>query len=65
MLQAGTPRVRVPMRWILFSICLILQVALSNETLTEVSTRNLPGEEGKGRPALKFDNIIAICEATV
>jgi hypothetical protein len=28
--------------------------------LTEMSTRNLPG--AKGRPELKADNLIAICE---
>jgi hypothetical protein len=33
------------------------------QPLTEMSTRNLPG--GKERPALKADNLIAICEPTV
>jgi hypothetical protein len=32
----------------------------STKSLTEMSTRNLPG--GKGRPARKADNITAICE---
>jgi hypothetical protein len=32
------------------------------QPLTEMSTRNLPG--GKGRPALKADNIV-ICEPIV
>jgi hypothetical protein len=35
----------------------------STEPLTEMSTGNLP--EGKGRPALKTDNLIAICEPIV
>jgi hypothetical protein len=32
----------------------------STQPLTEMSTRNLPG--GKGRPALKADNLTAACE---
>jgi hypothetical protein len=35
----------------------------STQPLTEMSTRNLPG--GKGRPALKVGNLIAICEPIV
>jgi hypothetical protein len=35
----------------------------STQTLTEMSTRNLPG--GKGRPASEADNLIAICEPIV
>jgi hypothetical protein len=35
----------------------------SNQPLTEMSTRNLPG--GKGRPARKADNLTAICEPIV
>jgi hypothetical protein len=35
----------------------------STQTLTEMSTMNLPG--GKGRPARKADNITAIYEPTV
>jgi hypothetical protein len=35
----------------------------STQPLTEMSTRNLPG--GKGRPALKADNLTAICEQIV
>jgi hypothetical protein len=35
----------------------------SNQPLTEMSPRNLP--EGKGRPALKADNLTAICEPLV
>jgi hypothetical protein len=32
----------------------------STQPLTEMSTRNLPGV--KGRPALKANNLTAICE---
>jgi hypothetical protein len=32
----------------------------STQPLTEMSTRNFPG--GKGRPALKADNLTALCE---
>jgi hypothetical protein len=32
----------------------------STQTLTEMSTGNLP--EGKGQPARKADNLTAICE---
>jgi hypothetical protein len=35
----------------------------STQPLTEMSTRNLPG--GKGRPELKADKLIAICETIV
>jgi hypothetical protein len=35
----------------------------SVQSRTEMSTRNLPG--GKGRPALKADNLTAICESIV
>jgi hypothetical protein len=35
----------------------------STQTLTEMSTRNLPG--GKGLPARKADNLTAICEPIV
>jgi hypothetical protein len=31
----------------------------STQSLTKMSTRNLPG--GKGRPARKADNLTAIC----
>jgi hypothetical protein len=34
-----------------------------NQSLTEMSTRNLTG--GKGRPALKADNLTAICKPIV
>jgi hypothetical protein len=35
----------------------------STQSLTEMSTRNLP--EGKARPGRKANNLIAICESTV
>jgi hypothetical protein len=35
----------------------------STQPLTEMSTRNLPG--GKGRPAVKADNLTAVCEPIV
>jgi hypothetical protein len=35
----------------------------STQSLTEVSTRNLPGD--KGRPARKAKNLTAICEPIV
>jgi hypothetical protein len=35
----------------------------STQPVTEMSTRNLPG--GKGRSALKAENLIAICEPFV
>jgi hypothetical protein len=33
------------------------------QSLREINTKNVPG--GKGRPALKADNLTAICELTV
>jgi hypothetical protein len=35
---------------------------VSNQPLTEMSTRNLPG--GNGRPAREAKNLTAICEPT-
>jgi hypothetical protein len=35
----------------------------STQPLTEMNNRNLPGD--KGRPALKADNLTAICESIV
>jgi hypothetical protein len=35
----------------------------STQPLTEMSTKNLPG--GNGRPARKADNLTAICEPIV
>jgi hypothetical protein len=37
----------------------------SNQPLTEMNTRNLPGGGGKGRPARKADNVTDICEPIV
>jgi hypothetical protein len=54
--------VRFPMRSLDFSIDLILPAALT-QSLTEMSTRNLPG--GKGQLAREADNLTAICEPTV
>jgi hypothetical protein len=67
MLQAGRSRVRFPMR----SLDFFNLPNPSNRTvfkgltqpLTEMSTRNLLG--GKGRPALKADNLTAVCEPIV
>jgi hypothetical protein len=65
MLQAIKSRVRFPMRSLDFSIDLIISnrtVALvSTQSLTEMSTRNIPG--GKGRPARKSDNLTTIFES--
>jgi hypothetical protein len=35
----------------------------STQSLTEMSTRNLPG--GEGRPTRKADNLAAVCEPIV
>jgi hypothetical protein len=35
----------------------------STQPLTEMSTRNIPG--GQGRPACKSNNLTALCEATI
>jgi hypothetical protein len=68
MLQPGRSRVRVTTRWI-FSTFLILPAATmllgSTQTLTEMSTRSCLGGGGKGRSALKADNLTAICELIV
>jgi hypothetical protein len=36
---------------------------VSTQPLTEMSTRDLPG--GEGRPARKADNVTAICEPDI
>jgi hypothetical protein len=46
-----------------FSIYLIFPAMGSTQSLTKMSSRNLPG--GKGRPALKAGNLAAVCESTV
>jgi hypothetical protein len=66
MLQAGRSRDQLLMRWIFFSSPNLSNRTMalgSNQPLTEMSTRNLPG--GKGRPARKDDNLTAICEPIV
>jgi hypothetical protein len=67
MLQSGKSRVRFSTRWLDFfnwSNSSSRRMALgSTQPLTEMSTRNLP--EGKGRPARKADNHIAIFEPIV
>jgi hypothetical protein len=63
MLQAGRSLVRFPMGSLGFLIGLILSATLtlgSTQPLTEMSTRNLPGD--KGQPTRKADNYTAICE---
>jgi hypothetical protein len=46
------------------ALCYKLQgFAGSTQPLAEMSTRNLP--DGKGRPARKADNLIAICEPII
>jgi hypothetical protein len=65
-LQAGRSRVRVPMRWIFFSLPNPSSRTMdlhSTQPLTEMSTRDLPG--GKAWPARKAYNLTAICEPTV
>jgi hypothetical protein len=64
MLQAGRLRIRFPMSLDLFfnlpnSSSRTMALGFTHP-LTEMSTRNIPG--GKGRPARKADNFIAICE---
>jgi hypothetical protein len=67
MLQAGRPRIQVPMRSLDFfdlSNPFSSTMALgSAQPLTEMSTSNLPG--GKGPSAHKADNFTAICEPIV
>jgi hypothetical protein len=66
MLQAGRSRVRVLDEVDFFNLPnpSSRTMALgSTQTLTEMSTTNLPG--GKKRPARGADNLAAICEANV
>jgi hypothetical protein len=66
MLQAVRSRVRVPDEVDLFNLpnasSLIMALG-STQPLTEMSTRNLPGD--KKRPARRTDNLTAICEPIV
>jgi hypothetical protein len=67
MLQAGRSRFRFPMRSLGFFNSpnpSSRTIALgSTQSVTEMSTRNLPG--GKGRPARKADNLTAICKPII
>jgi hypothetical protein len=66
MLQAGRSRVQVPMRRIFFNLLnpsSHIMALGSTQLLTEMSTRNLPGN--KGRPARKAGNLTAMCEPIV
>jgi hypothetical protein len=66
MLQAGRPPVRVPDEVDFFSLpnpSSRTMALRSTQPVTEMSTRNLP--KGKKRPALRADNLAAICEPNV
>jgi hypothetical protein len=66
MLQAGRSPVRFPDEVEIFNLPSPSSrtVALkSTQALTEMSTRNLPGD--KKRPARKADNLAAICKPIV
>jgi hypothetical protein len=63
MLQAGKLPVRVPDEVDFFNLpnsSSRIMALGSTQSLAEMSTRNLPG--GKKRPALRDDNLAAICE---
>jgi hypothetical protein len=64
MVKAGRSQVRFAML-LYYSTDVILPAALwplgSTQPLTEISTRNLPGDEKQ--PAVKADNLNAICES--
>jgi hypothetical protein len=65
MLQAGMSRVRIPIRLLDFFFNLLnhsscIMVLSFTQPLTEMSTRNLPGD--KGRPAQEADSLNPICE---
>jgi hypothetical protein len=66
MLQAGRSRDRVPTRWIFSNLPNpsdgIMALGSTQPPLTEMSTRNLKKKTGgKVRPALRSDNLAAIC----
>jgi hypothetical protein len=66
MLQAGRSPGRVPNEVDFFNLPNPSSCTMALETtqpLTEMSTRKLPG--GKKRPALRADNLAAICEPNV
>jgi hypothetical protein len=62
MLEAGRSRVRFPVSLDIL-IDLILPAFESTQPLTEMSTSNLPG--GNGRSAREPDNLTAVCEPIV
>jgi hypothetical protein len=67
MLEAGSSRVWFPMMSLDFSIYLILPAAYG-PGIDSASNRNVYQESssgGKGRPARKADNFIAVCEPIV
>jgi hypothetical protein len=66
MLQAGRSPVRVLDEVEFFNLLNIssrIMALVSTQPLTDMSTRNLPG--GKKRPALRDDDLAAICEPNV
>jgi hypothetical protein len=68
MLQAGRSRVRFPTRSLIFFFNLPnpssrTMAVGTTQSLTEMSTRNLPG--GKGRSARKTDKFTDMCEMIV
>jgi hypothetical protein len=66
MLQAGRSRDRIPDEVDFFNLPnpSSRTMALGSiQPLTEMSTRNIPG--GEGRPARKADNLTAICESII
>jgi hypothetical protein len=66
MLQAGRSRDRIPDEVDFFNLPNPSSRTMapgSTQPLTEMSTRNIPG--GEGRPAHKADNLTAICELIV
>jgi hypothetical protein len=65
-LQAGRSRDRIPDEVNFFNLpnpSTHTMALGSTQPLTEMSTRNIPG--GEGRPARKADNLTAICEPIV
>jgi hypothetical protein len=66
MLQAGRSPLRVPDEVDVFNLpkhSSRIMALVSNNPLTEMSTRNLPG--GKKRPARMADNLAAVYEPNV
>jgi hypothetical protein len=66
MLQAGRSSVQVPDEVYFFNLSNLSSRTMalgSTQPLTKMSTRNLPG--GIKRPALRADNLAAICVPNV